>query len=123
MAQFGALLVALVVVPPRFAALPVHKRPGVDPGLIQVVVLNLAFGSVVPHVDQAAHVGGLVAGAALGLLMSALPAATGAGATLARYAACALLAAACVAALLHGAPRGPLLALRAQWAAEQAPGR
>ena len=114
MAQFGALLTALVMVPPRFASLPLDKRPGVDPGLVQVVVINIALGFVVPHVDQAAHVGGLLAGMALGVVMAAVPTATGARATLARYAATALLATACVAALLHGAPHERLAALREQ---------
>jgi len=123
MAQFGALLVALVVVPPRFAALPPHRRPGIDTGLIQVVVINLALGFVVPHVDQAAHVGGLLAGMTTGLLMSVFPAATDARATLARYAGAAVLAAVCVGALLHGASSVRLQALRAQWLAEQPPSR
>lgn len=123
MAQFGALLTALVLVPPRFASLPPHKRPGVDPGLVQVVVINIALGFVVPHVDQAAHVGGLLAGMALGAVMAAVPSATGAGAALARHAAAALLAIVCVGALLHGAPHDRLMALRAQWDWQQASSR
>jgi rhomboid protease GluP len=123
MAQFGALLTALVMVPPRFASLPPARRPGVDTGLIQVVVINIALGFVVPHVDQAAHVGGLVAGMVLGAVMAAVPSATGARAALARYGATALLATVCVSALLHGAPHDKLVALRAQWGWVQASGR
>ena len=123
MAQFGALLTALVLVPPRFAALPPTRRPGVDTGLIQVVVINIALGFVVPHVDQAAHVGGLLAGMVLGAVMAAVPSATGARAALARYGATALLATVCVSALLHGAPHDKLVALRAQWGWLQASGR
>ena len=123
MAQFGALLVALVVTPPRFAALPADQRPGVDAGLVAVVAANVALGFVVPHVDQAAHVGGLVAGIAVGLLMAAVPGATGARAALARHGATALLVTACVGALLHFAPQGKLVVLRVVWAAQLAPAR
>ena len=115
MAQFGALLVALVVTPPRFASLPPDERPGVDIGLVVVVALNLALGLFVRHVDQAAHVGGLLAGIAVGALMAVVPTATGARAALARHGATALLATACIGALLHFAPRDELIALRAQW--------
>jgi rhomboid protease GluP len=119
MAQFGALLVALVVVPPRFVPLPPEKRPGVDRGLIQVVVINVALGFIVPHVDQAAHIGGLLGGMAVGALLSVVPTATGARAALARYGATALLATACVSALLHGAPQQRLLVMRALWPLQQ----
>ena len=117
MALFGALLVALVLTPPRFVPLPVDKRPGVDPGLVAVVAINIGFGFVTPHVDQAAHVGGLLAGIAVGTLMAAVPSATGARAALARHAATALLVAGCVGALLHFSPQGKLIVLRAAWAA------
>jgi len=120
MAQFGALLVALVVVPPRFVDLPPDKRPGMDPGLVVVVALTLAQGFVVPHTDQSAHVGGLVGGMATGLFMSVRPEATGARAALVRYAATALLVAACIGALLHFAPHQRLQALRAAWAVQPA---
>ena len=123
MAQFGALLVALVMVPPRFASLPPEKRPGVDPGLVQVVVINIALGFVVPHVDQAAHVGGLLGGMALGVVMAAVPGAAGARAALARYAVTASLVTACVGALLHSAPHERLAALRAEWPWHPAAGR
>ena len=92
MAQFGALLVALVVPPPRFAGrCPPDKRPGVDKGLVVVVALNVGFGFVVPHVDQAAHVGGLLAGMAVGALMAVFPNATGARAAWRGHAAPAVL--------------------------------
>jgi rhomboid protease GluP len=120
MAQFGALLVALVVTPPRFVPLPPEERPGVDPGLVLVVLANLAFGFFVPHVDQAAHVGGLLGGIAIGALMAMVPTATGTRAALARHCAAALLVVACVGALLHAAPHERLLALRAQWPWQQA---
>lgn len=123
MALFGALLVALVLTPPRFVPLPVDQRPGVDPGLVAVVAINIGFGFVTPHVDQAAHVGGLLAGLAVGTLMAAVPSATGARAALARHAATALLVAFCVGALLHFSPQGKLVVLRAAWDAQFAPPR
>ena len=109
--------------PPRFVALPADQRPGVDAGLVAVVAANVALGFVVPHVDQAAHVGGLVAGIAVGLLMAAVPGATGTRAALARHGATALLVTACVGALLHFAPQGKLVVLRVVWAAQLAPAR
>ncbi len=121
MAQFGALLVALVLTPPRFVALPEDKRPGVDRPLVAVVAANVALGFVVPHVDQAAHIGGLLAGIAVGLLMAAVPSATGGRATLARFAATTLLVTACVGALLHFAPQDKLVVLRAVRGAELLP--
>ena len=114
MALFGSLLAALVLPPPRFAHLPAAQRPGIDMGLIQVVVINLAMGSLVAGVDQAAHVGGLLGGIAVGTLMAIVPTAVGARAGLARIGATALLVTACVGVLLHGANRAGLMALRAQ---------
>ena len=121
MAQFGALLVALVITPPRFVPLPVDKRPGIDRGLVVIVALNVGFGFVFPHVDQAAHIGGLLGGMAVGALMAAFPNATGARAALARHAATALLVTACIGALLHFAPREKLVVLRAVRGAQLMP--
>ena len=122
MAQFGALIVALVVTPPRFVALAPDKRPSnLDRRLLAVVASNVALGFVFPHVDQAAHIGGLLAGMAVGALMAVVPAATGARATLARYVATLMLVAACVGALLHFAPQDKLVVMRAVWAAKLAP--
>jgi len=120
MAQFGALLVALVVTPPRFVALPEEKRPGVDGALVAVVAANVALGFVIPHVDQAAHIGGLLGGMAVGALMAAVPSATGARAALVRHGATLLLVTLCVGALLHFAPQDKLVVERAVWAAQLA---
>ena len=122
MAQFGALLVALVVTPPRFMALAPDKRPSnLDVRLVAVVAANVALGFVIPHVDQAAHIGGLLAGMAIGALMAVVPAATDARATLARYVATVMLVTGCVGALLHFAPQDKLVVMRAVWAAKLAP--
>jgi len=120
MAQFGALLVALVVTPPRFAALPHDKRPDVDLPLVAVVAANVALGFVIPHVDQAAHIGGLLGGMAVGALMSVVPRATGPGAAFVRHGAALALVTLCVGALLHFAPQRQLVVLRAVWAAQLA---
>jgi rhomboid protease GluP len=123
MALFGSLLAALVVPPPRFAHLPKAQQPGMDMALIQVVAINLGMGFLIPGVDQAAHVGGLVGGIAIGALMAVRPSAVGARAALARYGATALLTTACVGALLHGADRDELVVLRAQLQQQQASNR
>ncbi len=126
MAQFGALLAALAITPPRFVSLPADERPGFDLGLVAIVALNVVigfviphldviFGFAIPHVDQAAHIGGLLGGMAVGALMAGVPRATGARATLVRYFATALLVTACVAALLHFAPQDKLVVLRTVW--------
>ena len=123
MAQFGALLVALVITPPRFVPLPPDKRPVVDIGLVVVVALNLGLGLFFKHVDQSAHVGGLLAGVAIGLLMAVVPTATSARAAVVRYVATAALVTVCVGALLHFAPTPRLVVLRAVWTSQLAPAR
>ena len=101
MALFGSLLTGLVLPTPRFAHLPKHRQPGLNPGLLQAVAINIGMGFVMHGVDNSAHVGGLLGGLAVGLLMAIAPAATGARAALLRYAATAALVAICVSALLH----------------------
>jgi rhomboid protease GluP len=109
MALFGSLLAGLVLPTPRFAHLPKHKQPGLNKGLIQAVVINIGMGFLIKGVDNSAHVGGLLAGVVLGLLMAIAPAATSARDALARYAATAGLVALCVGALLHSANPALLL--------------
>ena len=114
MALFGSLLVGLVVPTPRFAHLPKSQQPGIPGGLIQAVAINIGMGFAIKGVDNAAHVGGVVGGLALGLVMAAAPAARSASATLVRFVAAAALVAVCVGALLNGANRSQLLEWRAQ---------
>ena len=123
MALFGSLLTGLLVPTPRFAHLPKHRQPGLNNGLIQAVVINVGMGFMIPGVDNSAHVGGLLGGLAVGLLMAIAPSARGAQEALARYAATAALVAVCVAALLHHAPQGPLARWRAEYDAEPHLGR
>ena len=119
MALFGSLLAGLVLPTPRFAHLPKHLQPGINPGLIQAVAINVGMGFLMPGVDNSAHVGGLLGGIVLGLLMAMAPAATEARASLARYLAAAGLVALCVGGLLHGAAKMPQLNfLRAEFDTE-----
>jgi rhomboid protease GluP len=119
MALFGSLLAGLVLPTPRFAHLPKHLQPGINKGLIQAVAINIGMGFMIKGVDNAAHVGGLLGGVLLGIVMAAAPAATGARATLVRYLAAAGLAAVCVGVLVHGANKPHLLLLRAELDAQR----
>lgn len=63
---FGALLVFFVR---RRNELPLHLLKGVRNGAISLCVYSLAMGAVLPFVDNAAHIGGLLGGAASGWLL------------------------------------------------------
>jgi len=123
MALFGSLLAGLVLPTPRFADLPKAQQPGIHKGLIQAVAINVGMGFLIKGVDNAAHVGGLLGGLAVGVIMAIAPAAVDARATLVRFVATAALTAACVGALLHGGNREGLLSLRAELDAQKASGR
>ena len=82
------------------------------------MAINIGMGFMIKGVDNAAHVGGLLGGVVLGIVMAAAPAATGARATLVRYLAAAGLVAACVGVLAHGANKPHLLLLRAELEAQ-----
>ena len=123
MALFGSLLAGLVVPTPRFADLPKSQQPGINRGLIQAVAINVGLGFAIKGVDNAAHVGGLLGGIALGLVMAGLPTAVSARATLVRYLAAAALVAVCVGALLPGANKPQLLQWRSELDAHRAPDR
>ena len=114
MALFGSLLAGLVLPTPRFAHLPRSRRPGINKGLVQAVAINIGMGFLIAGVDNAAHVGGLLGGVALGIVMAAAPDAVDARSTLARYAVAAGLVAVCLGSLLHGADRPALMRLRAE---------
>jgi rhomboid protease GluP len=114
MALFGSLLAGLVLPTPRFAHLPRHLQPGIHKGLIQAVAINIGMGFMIRGVDNAAHVGGLLGGVLLGIVMAVSPAAVEARHTFARFVAAAGLVAVCVGTLLHGADRPQLLLLRAE---------
>jgi rhomboid protease GluP len=119
MALFGSLLAGLVLPTPRFAHLPKHQQPGINKGLIQAVVVNIGAGFLIKGVDNSAHVGGLLGGVALGIVMAIAPAAVGARATLVRYVATAGLVAVCVGTLLNGTHKPWLAALRAEFDVER----
>jgi rhomboid protease GluP len=118
MALFGSLLTGLVMPTPRFAHLPKHMQPGINKGLIQAVVINVGMGFLIQGVDNSAHVGGLLGGLVLGLLMAMAPAATSARDTLVRYLAAAGLVAVCVGALLHSGAKPWMPYKRAEFAVE-----
>ena len=119
MALFGSLLTGLVLPTPRFAHLPRDRQPGLNKGLIQAVVINIGAGFLIKGVDNSAHVGGLVGGIALGLVMAAVPTATGTRDALARHAIAAGLVAVCIGTLLHGAAARPeLMQWRSEFSAE-----
>lgn len=122
MALFGSLLAGLVLPTPRFAHLPKHLQPGIHKGLIQAVVINVGMGFMIKGVDNAAHVGGLLGGVALGIVMAAAPRAVGPRATLVRYLAAAALVGVCVGTLLHTANKPMLVLLRAELDAHRAIG-
>ncbi|MFL6628311.1 MAG: rhomboid family intramembrane serine protease [Burkholderiaceae bacterium] len=118
MALFGALLAGQVLPTPRFAHLPKHLQPGIHKGLIQAIVINVGMGFMMKGVDNSAHVGGLIGGLALGILMAVAPRAAGPRATLVRYLAAAGLVALCVGALLHTADMRRLVVLRSTFDTE-----
>ncbi|HYP34223.1 MAG TPA: rhomboid family intramembrane serine protease [Burkholderiaceae bacterium] len=122
MALFGSLLAGLVLPTPRFAHLPRNMQPGINKGLIQAVVINIGMGFMIKGVDNAAHVGGLLGGAVLGIVMAVAPLAAGPRATLVRYLAAAGLVAVCAGALLRTANKPELVLLRAELDARRAIG-
>ena len=50
--------------------IPVRYQAMFGAGLLPLVGLNVLLGVLIPQIDNAAHIGGLLAGAALGLVMS-----------------------------------------------------
>lgn len=63
---FGALLIFAwkyrTELPPRF-------RKSIKSGILPVIVINLFIGFSIPFIDNAAHIGGLITGAALAFLI------------------------------------------------------
>ena len=76
-------------------------NPGAQGALLRVVGINIALGFAIGGIDQSAHVGGLLAGLALGTLLPASESAQAMPLKLARYAA-ALAMAAGLVVLVHG---------------------
>lgn len=70
-AVFG-LVGALLGLSIKFRAdLPDHLAVNIRRGMIQIAVLNLIIGLMVPVIDNAAHIGGFVAGWGVSMLMGA----------------------------------------------------
>ena len=72
---------------------PAHVLEGTGRAIAQVIGINIAYGFFAAHIDQAAHLGGLMAGAAVGGLLFAFGRASFArGAVLSAVAAAVALA-------------------------------
>src|SRR5437667_278826 len=50
-------------------SIPPHFKRAVGTGVLPVIVINLIIGFTIPGIDNSAHIGGLVTGAALALLV------------------------------------------------------
>lgn len=69
-AVFG-LVGALLGMTRKFGSyLPDKMAVSIRRGMIQIAVINLVIGFVIPVIDNAAHIGGFVAGLAVSLLMN-----------------------------------------------------
>ena len=115
MALFGGLLAAALLGTPGHDGNP--RGPKIDKPLIQVIVINLAMGFFIQGVDQAAHVGGFLGGLAIGAILGVRG---GRGVVGSRLLVAALLVAACLWALFHGARRPEFDDVRQQLQQERA---
>ncbi len=118
MALLGALLAAALLGMPESDG-SLH-RPMVDKGLLQLIVLNIATGFFIAGIDQAAHVGGVVGGFAVGAIFAFASHRGGAAATALRAAATLLLLGACFAGVARLGHREQFRDLRIQLQLEQA---
>jgi membrane associated rhomboid family serine protease len=101
LALFGGLLAAAL-----FALPTVHDRdprPMLDRPLLQVIALNIVCGFAMPGIDQAAHVGGTLAGFVVGALLALGRGRGGPAVGLLRALACIAVAAGGIAFSLHWA--------------------
>jgi membrane associated rhomboid family serine protease len=117
MALLGALLAAALL------GLPYKGNPEpartIDKGLLQVIVVNVGLGFFVHGVDQAAHVGGLVGGFLIGIILGVAWKKSGLAIAVARFAATFALIAGCLVALFRLGDPVTLMALRAQIVEQQ----
>jgi rhomboid protease GluP len=109
MATCGALLAAMAL--DHASGNADLLEPGFGKALAQVVAINLAMGLIVKDVDQAAHIGGVVAGLIVG--SARMPVALTAQAL--RLAAAVLVTAACVWGALRGQDDEEMRDLRSQY--------
>jgi len=70
---------------------------------IMVIAINVVFGLASSNVSNTGHLGGLLSGAVIGLVLPPLRAVGGRDLTLAEKAAIGVLAAFCAVALIYGA--------------------
>jgi membrane associated rhomboid family serine protease len=67
-AIFGIVGALLTLRFQRSEIIPEYVRSRISSQMVLIVVLNLVLGAATPHVDNSAHLGGLVGGAALSFL-------------------------------------------------------
>jgi len=64
---YGALLAFITI---RRGDIPLDMLKSVGKGALMLCVYSLAMGAVVPFIDNAAHIGGLLGGVVSGLLLA-----------------------------------------------------
>ncbi len=69
-AVFGILGAQLTALLSRRVGLPAALRPGIMRNGVLIIGVNLAFGFSIPNIDNAAHMGGLIAGAMAGAALA-----------------------------------------------------
>lgn len=97
MALLGALFAAALLGMPESDGS--EHPPMLDRGLLQLVALNIATGFFIHQIDQAAHVGGVVGGFAVGAIFAVASGRAGRAVGALRYVATLALLGACVAPL------------------------
>ncbi|MBS1159786.1 MAG: rhomboid family intrarane serine protease [Proteobacteria bacterium] len=114
MALCGALLTSILAASASGDA--DQASPDLKKGLAQVILINLALGFGVAGIDQAAHIGGLLGGLILGLLVGGHDS----GNRALRLAGSSLAVAGMLWAFFQNAPDEAMLEVRTQIQAEAA---
>lgn len=102
MAICGALLVAVAFDSVFVFEAEATHEPGFGKSLAQVVGINIVLGVLIPGIDQAAHLGGLLAGAVLGGIVYAFRQWAGPKLRLLGFVPAVLLTIACLWVILYG---------------------
>jgi membrane associated rhomboid family serine protease len=110
MALFGGLLAAALFGLPT--AQDRQPAPVLDRRLLEVIAINIGAGFLLQGIDQAAHVGGLLGGFALGTLLAIGRGRGGRAVAALRVLLCLALVAGCIALLMRWGDRLGLSELR-----------